>query len=78
MGSGIAQTAAMAGYRTILFDVNAEMVQKGRAAIEKNLAILTEKKKVTPEQQQAILERLSYVNDLQDCVADLIDRKSVV
>ena len=72
MGSGIAQTAAMAGYRTILFDVNAEMVQKGRAAIEKNLAILTEKKKVTPEQRQAILERLFFVNDLQDCVADLI------
>jgi 3-hydroxyacyl-CoA dehydrogenase/nucleoside-diphosphate-sugar epimerase len=72
MGSGIAQTAAMAGYRTILFDVNAEMVRKGRAAIEKSLAILTEKKKLTPEQQQAILERLSYVNDLQDCVADLI------
>ena len=52
MGSGIAQTAAIAGYRTILFDVNAEMVQKGRAAIEKSLAILTEKKKLPPEQQQ--------------------------
>jgi dihydroflavonol-4-reductase len=72
MGSGIAQTAAMAGYRTILFDVNAEMLQKGRTTIEKSLAILTEKKKLTPEQQQAILERLSFVNDLQDCVADLI------
>jgi 3-hydroxyacyl-CoA dehydrogenase/nucleoside-diphosphate-sugar epimerase len=72
MGSGIAQVAAMAGYRTILYDVNAGMVQKGRAAIEKSLASLAEKKKISPEEQQAALERLSFVNDLQDCIADLI------
>jgi len=72
MGSGIAQTAAMAGYRTILYDVDAAMVQKGRAAIEKSLAALAEKKKISPEEQQAALERLSFVNDLQDCIADLI------
>ena len=48
MGSGIAQVAAMAGYKIILFDVNAEMVQKGRAAIEKSLQTLTEKNKLDP------------------------------
>jgi 3-hydroxyacyl-CoA dehydrogenase/nucleoside-diphosphate-sugar epimerase len=72
MGSGIAQVAAMAGYRTILYDVDAGMVQKGRAAIEKSLAALAEKKKISPEEQLAALERLSFVNDLQDCIADLI------
>ncbi len=72
MGSGIAQTAAMAGYRTILYDVDPAMVQKGRAAIEKSLEILTEKKKLKPEEQQAILGRLSFVHDLRDCIADLI------
>jgi 3-hydroxyacyl-CoA dehydrogenase len=72
MGSGIAQVAAMAGYRTILYDVDAGMVQKGRAAIEKSLAALMEKKKISPEDQQAALERLSFVHDLQDCIADLI------
>jgi dihydroflavonol-4-reductase len=72
MGSGIAQVAAMAGYRTILYDVDAEMVQKGRASIEKSLAALAEKKKISPAAQQAALERLSFVNDLQDCIADLI------
>ncbi len=40
MGSGIAQVAAMSGYRTLLYDVDAGMVGKGMAAIEKNLQAL--------------------------------------
>jgi 3-hydroxybutyryl-CoA dehydrogenase len=71
MGSGIAQVAAMGGYRTLLYDVDAGMVQKGKASIEKSLQTLTEKKKLGLEEQQAILGRLSYSSDLQDCVADL-------
>src|SRR5258708_6680230 len=72
MGSGIAQVAAMGGYRTLLYDVDAAMVQKGRAAIEKNLRSLVEKNKIRPEDQQAIMGRLSFVNNLPDCLADLI------
>ncbi|HWK02362.1 MAG TPA: 3-hydroxyacyl-CoA dehydrogenase NAD-binding domain-containing protein [Puia sp.] len=72
MGSGIAQVAATGGYRTLLYDVNTAMVQQGRAAIEKNLQSLVEKNKMSPEDQQAIIGRLSFVNDLSDCRADLI------
>ncbi|HXO75249.1 MAG TPA: 3-hydroxyacyl-CoA dehydrogenase NAD-binding domain-containing protein [Puia sp.] len=72
MGSGIAQVAAMAGYKTTLFDVNAEMAQKGRTAIEKNLQTLTEKNKLDPAEQQLILTRLSYTTAIADCVADLL------
>ena len=72
MGSGIAQVAAMAGYRTILYDVDAGMVAKGRAAIEKSLASLREKNKLTATEQQAILDRLSFVHRVEDCIADLI------
>ncbi|HEY4110473.1 3-hydroxyacyl-CoA dehydrogenase family protein [Puia sp.] len=72
MGSGIAQVAAMGDYQTLLYDVDAAMVQKGRAAIEKNLEVLTEKKKLAPEEQQAILRRLSCITDIDHCVADLI------
>jgi 3-hydroxybutyryl-CoA dehydrogenase len=72
MGSGIAQVAAMAGYRTILYDVDAGMVTKGRAAIEKSLASLREKNKLTATEQQAILDRLSFVHRVEDCIADLI------
>jgi 3-hydroxybutyryl-CoA dehydrogenase len=72
MGSGIAQVAAMGGYKTLLYDVDAGMVQKGRAAIEKNLQTLTEKKKLGPEEQQAILQRLFWTHEIGDCVADLV------
>jgi 3-hydroxybutyryl-CoA dehydrogenase len=72
MGSGIAQVAAMAGYRTLLYDVDAGMVQKGRAGIEKNLQRLVEKNKLQPEEQSAILDRLSFSAEINDCTADLL------
>ena len=72
MGSGIAQVAAMGGYRTLLYDVDPAMVNKGRAAIEKSLQSLVEKNRLRPEDQQAILSRLTFVNNPADCLADLI------
>lgn len=72
MGSGIAQVAAMAGYRTILYDMDAGMLQKGRAGIERSLTVLTEKKKLTADEHQAVLERLFLVNNLNECIADLV------
>ncbi len=72
MGSGIAQVAAMGGFRTLLYDVDPAMVQKGRTGIEKSLHTLTEKKKLTPEEKTAILERLSFSSTDADCIADLV------
>lgn len=72
MGSGIAQVAAMGGYPTLLYDVDEKMMQKGRSAIEKNLQALTEKNKLTPEERDAVLSRLSYSADIRDCRADLL------
>jgi len=72
MGSGIAQVAAMGGYRTLLYDVDAAMLQKGRAGIEKSLQTLKDKNRISPEDQQAAMGRISFIHDLQDCIADLI------
>jgi 3-hydroxybutyryl-CoA dehydrogenase len=72
MGSGIAQVAAMAGYATILYDVDTGMVGKAKRGIEKSLSILTEKKKMTAADLQAISERLTFTNDIRACTADLI------
>jgi 3-hydroxybutyryl-CoA dehydrogenase len=72
MGSGIAQVAAMAGYRTILYDVDPAMVEKGRAAIAKSLLGLTEKGRLRAGQDAEILGRLSFVQDISECVADLV------
>ncbi len=54
MGSGIAQTAATAGFETVVREVSDDLIQKGFAAIEKSLARFAEKGTITGEQQQAI------------------------
>lgn len=72
MGSGIAQVAAMAGYTTIQFDVNADMLTKSKAGIEKNLQWLLDKGKINTEQQSECMQRLSFTDQLTDCVADLV------
>jgi len=48
MGSGIAQVAATAGYDTIVRDISNEVLNRGRAGIEKSLAKLVEKESSSP------------------------------
>ena len=45
MGSGIAQTAAVAGCTTVVRDLSEAFLAKGRAGIQKSLAKLVEKGK---------------------------------
>jgi 3-hydroxybutyryl-CoA dehydrogenase len=72
MGSGIAQTAAQSGFYTLLFDINAEVLEKAKAAIEKSLQFLIDKQKISAEEKQNIFERIRFVTDTNDCVADII------
>jgi 3-hydroxybutyryl-CoA dehydrogenase len=70
MGSGIAQTAAMAGFETVVREVSDEFLKKGFASIEKSLAKFAEKGTITIEQQKEIRDRLSGTTsfaDLADC-----------
>ena len=70
MGSGIAQTAASAGFETIVREVSDDLIQKGFVGIEKSLAKFAEKGTITGEQQKAIRDRLSGTTsfeDLADC-----------
>lgn len=72
MGSGIAQVAAQAGFRTILFDVSDAMIRKGREAVGKNLEKLVEKKRISTEERQNVLNRLQYTTEITDCKAELV------
>ncbi len=72
MGSGIAQVCATAGYKTILFDVNAEMLIKGRLSINKGLQLLLDKQKITAEAREAILKNIHYTSNNNDCLADVV------
>lgn len=66
MGAGIAQTAASAGYETIVREVSEDVVNKGFAGIEKSLAKFAEKGTITAEQQTEIRGRMKGTTNLED------------
>ncbi|MDX6613458.1 MAG: 3-hydroxybutyryl-CoA dehydrogenase [Blastocatellia bacterium] len=66
MGAGIAQTAATAGFETVVREVSEELIAKGFAGIDKSLARFAEKGSITAEQQTAIRGRLSGVTSLEE------------
>ncbi|HEX6913755.1 MAG TPA: 3-hydroxyacyl-CoA dehydrogenase NAD-binding domain-containing protein [Chitinophagaceae bacterium] len=72
MGSGIAQVAAQSGFRVIQFDLSEAMLEKSRAGIDRNLAYLVSKQKITVEQQQQVQSRISFTTKVPDCKADVI------
>ena len=73
MGHGIAQVAASAGFEVVLRDLNNELVARGRQAIERNLAKGIERGKITEEQKQQALSRITTTSDLRElAAADLI------
>lgn len=63
MGGGIAQVLAVAGVKVHMLDVNTDAVNRGLETIKKSLAKFVEKKKLTPEQQQAALGNLATGTD---------------
>ncbi len=71
MGSGIAQTAAQSGFHTILYDVNTGVLEKAQSGIEKSLQSLLEKNKISTTERDAVLSRLRFVSDMNDCIADV-------
>jgi len=72
MGSGIAQVAAQAGYKTIQFDVNDAMLQKSKASIDKTLQMLVDKNKISVEQQTTTLNNLVFTSNINNCIADIV------
>ena len=66
MGSGIAQVAAAAGYETVARDVSKELLDRGRAGIEKSLAKFVEKGKLDAAARDATLKRLTFTTTVAD------------
>ena len=59
MGSGIAQTAIQAGYEVILNDQSKAALERGQAGISKRLDRLVEKGRMTAEEKEACMGRLT-------------------
>ena len=69
MGSGIAQVAAASGLKVIMNDISSEFVDKGFGVIEKNLARMVEKGKISSEDKTAIssrIKRSTAISDMQE------------
>ncbi|HTD96963.1 MAG TPA: 3-hydroxybutyryl-CoA dehydrogenase [Edaphobacter sp.] len=59
MGNGIAHVCARAGFSVLLYDVQQTFLDRGVATIEKNLGREVAKNKLTQEQAQAAMERIT-------------------
>lgn len=64
MGAGIAQVAAFSGFKTFVYDVQAEALARGQKVIESSLAKFVEKEKIKDADKQRTLANLSFVDDL--------------
>jgi 3-hydroxybutyryl-CoA dehydrogenase len=64
MGSGIAQVVAASGYRTLVREMDAAPLAKGRATIEASLGRLVSKNKIAAADRDAALGRLTFTTDL--------------
>ena len=63
MGNGITQVAACAGYEVTMIDIKDEFVDKGIATIEKSLAKLVSKERMTQTDADAARSRISGATD---------------
>jgi 3-hydroxybutyryl-CoA dehydrogenase len=66
MGGGIAQVAAMSGLDVVMNDIKTEFVEKGLATITKILSRGVEKGKMSEDDKNTILGRITTSVDLQD------------
>lgn len=71
MGSGIAQVCAQAGFATLLYDLQPQMLEKAKKGIGNSLSKAVEKGLITAEAQQSTLERIHFTDQFENLVADL-------
>lgn len=72
MGRGIALTTALHGMRTILYDLNPEMVSAAATTIGKDLEQEFLKKRISDEQKKKIYGNISFTSSIKDCRAPFI------
>ncbi|WP_080843808.1 3-hydroxybutyryl-CoA dehydrogenase [Cytobacillus gottheilii] len=66
MGSGIAQVCAAAGYEVILNDLTDDHLDRGMTGIQKNLSRQVSKGKLTEDELNTVLNKLTVSTDIAD------------
>ena len=74
MGAGIAQSAAVGGFTVALREVNEGRLSAARQELEHRLGREAQKERLSRDEADAALGRISYFTDLAECVdgADLV------
>ncbi|HEX04171.1 MAG TPA: 3-hydroxybutyryl-CoA dehydrogenase, partial [Bacteroidetes bacterium] len=70
MGNGIAQVAGQTGLDIVAVDIKQDFLDHARATIEKNLARMVKKEKMTQDQADAAVAKITFTTDydaLKDC-----------
>jgi 3-hydroxybutyryl-CoA dehydrogenase len=66
MGNGIAQVAAASGLNVVMSDIEEEFCENGFATISKNLDRMVKKEKISENDKNSILGRITTTTDLKD------------
>ena len=66
MGSGIAQVAATAEHRTLIYDSNSTALEKAKINLNSSLSKLVEKQKITQGKADAILGLTTFTSQIKD------------
>jgi len=74
MGNGIAQIFALGGFDTVMRDIKQEFVDRGMKTIQKNLERMATRGKISPEDKDAALARITTTTKIDP----LADRDLVV
>ena len=72
MGSGIAICSAQNGYKTLIYDLKQEALDKSKAYIEAQLTKGVDRGKLTEKDKSTALSNLTFSADASDLVADLV------
>lgn len=78
MGSGIAQVAATAGCKVMLYDTQQTALDKSKAKLEKVLARLIEKGRIDETEKSRIQGNISYVGALKDLATANLTIEAIV
>ena len=72
MGRAIAQISAQSGIDTVLYDVDAAMLEQASLLIKKDLQLLVEKNKISAGDMQVVFGSLRFTSEIEDCTGDII------
>ena len=69
MGNGIAHTFAQSGYEVSLIDISVDSLQRGMNTIEKNLDRMLKREKISEDDKQNTLDKITTFTSMNDGVS---------